>query len=104
MFGMQWHMQYDLSPPKFHTIQNLVDVSDIFIFFLLGGGERGVRGAGRGGGRFFIENPRRGGLPGGWGRGARGAGRVFAGNVGGGGAKYFFSGRNSHQENVYRPT
>ena len=27
-------------------LQNLVDVSDIFYFFLLGGGGRGVRGAG----------------------------------------------------------
>ena len=40
-----------------------------FIFFLLGGGERGVRGAGRGWGTIFIENPRGGGLPGGAGRG-----------------------------------
>ena len=67
------------------------------IFFLLGGGERGVRGAGRGGGRFFIENPRRGVSRAGGG-GARGAGRVFAGNVGGGGGlNIFFRGRNSHQ-------
>ena len=29
-----------------------------FLFFLLGEGEGGVRGAGGGGGRFFIENPR----------------------------------------------
>ena len=43
-----------------------------------------------------MENPRRRGLPGGWGAGRRGAGRVFAGNLGGG-AKYFFQGRNSHQ-------
>ena len=41
----------------------LVDVSDIFYFFLLGGGEGGVRGARRRGGSVFIENPRRGGLP-----------------------------------------
>ena len=34
-----------------------------FLFFLLGEGEGGVRGARRGGGgdRFFIENPTRGG-------------------------------------------
>ena len=45
------------------------------------------------GGRFFIENSRRGGgLPGGWGREGEGPGG-FAGNlVGGGGAKYFFPG------------
>ena len=41
-----------------------------FLFFSArGGGKGGVRGATRGGGRFFIENPRRGmGFPGGgWG-------------------------------------
>ena len=42
-----------------------------------------MRGAG--GGRFFIENSRRGGLSGGVGAGGRGSGRVFAGNLGGGG-------------------
>ena len=70
-----------LAPPK----MVLVDVSDIFYFFLLGGGERGARGAKigflrkiPGGGRV----PTRGGEgPGGWLRGAWG-----------GGAKYFFSG------------
>ena len=41
----------------------LVDVADIFYFLRLGGGGGGgVRGATKGaGGRFFIENPRRGG-------------------------------------------
>ena len=68
-----------------------VDVSDIF-FFLLGGGEGGVRGAGGGRGRgFFAENPRRGGgsfqVRGGG--GARGW-RVFAGNLGGGGQTFLF--------------
>ena len=44
----------------------------------------------------MIENPRSGGLPGGV--GGEGAGRVSAGDFwGGGGAKYFFRGRNSHQ-------
>ena len=33
-----------------------------FIFFLLGEGEPGVRGLREGGGRFFIENPRKGGV------------------------------------------
>ena len=37
-----------------------------------------------------MENPRRGGLPGGWGRGGRGAGRVFEGHFGGGGLNIFF--------------
>ena len=64
----------------------LVDVSDIFYFFLLGGGEGGVRGAGEVGGSFFFffcENPGRGGA------GRQGAGRV-CGRIGefsfGGGA------------------
>ena len=65
--------------------KHLVDVSDIFYFLLLGEGEWGSSRRGGGGGRFFIENPRRrGGLPGGWGRGGRGAGRVFVGKGGGG--------------------
>ena len=67
---------------KFST---LVDVSDIFHSFLLGGGERGVRGVRGRGGDFLLKVPGGGGgLPGGVGAG-RGAGRVFAGNVGGGG-------------------
>ena len=67
-----------------------------FYFFLLWGGEGGVRGAGKGGGgvRLFIENPRRGG--GSPGRvGVGGAGSVLAGNWGG--LNIFFQGRNSHQ-------
>ena len=54
---------------------------------------RGVsRGAGGVGGRFFIENPRRGGgSPGRVGAIWRGAGRV-CGKFGGGGAKYSFFG------------
>ena len=39
---------------------NLVDVSDILFFFLLGEGEWGVRG--EGGGFFFVEDPRRRGF------------------------------------------
>ena len=50
----------------------------------------GVRGAGRGGARFFIESPRRGGLPRGWGRRARGWGGCLQGI--GGGAKKVSSG------------
>ena len=71
------------------THHPLVDISDIFYSFLVGEGEGGVRGAG-GGGRFFIENPRRGGFPE---RG--GAGRVSAANwvfLGGRGANFFFRG------------
>ena len=81
----------------------ILDFLDIFYFFLLRGGEGGVRGAGGvgGGGRYFIENPRRGVLPGRMGAGGRGAGRVFAGNLWGrGGLNIFFRGRNSHQEMV----
>ena len=63
---------------------NLVDVSDIF-FFLLGGGQGGVRGDREGGGcRFFkLKIP-------GWGvsprkGGGEGVGRLSAGNFFGGG-------------------
>ena len=46
--------------------------------------EGGVRGAGRVGGGFFMENPRRGGGSPVWvGAGGRGARRVFAGMGGG---------------------
>ena len=46
----------------------------IFLIFFCSGGERGVRGAGRGGGRFLLK------IPGGGSRGGegRGAGRVSA--------------------------
>ena len=77
----------------------LVDASGIFYFFLLGEGEGGVRGDGRGGGiGFLLQIPGGGGVSGG--RGGRGAGRVSAANWGiwgGGGPKYFFRGRNVHQ-------
>ena len=54
---------------------------------------------GAGGGGFFIENPRRaGGLPDGWRRGGRGAGRLFARNWRRG-LNILFRGRNFHQEN-----
>ena len=61
----------------------------IILFFLLGEGEGGVRGARKGGGdRFFIENPTGGGFQKTKGReGVRGE----LGNLGGGGGKYFFS-------------
>ena len=65
------------------------------IFFLLGSGEGGVQGAGRGGGGFFMENPRKGGLPGGGGVGGEGVcGREGVcgefGGGGGGGLNIFF--------------
>ena len=71
----------------------LVDVLDIFYFFLFGEGE----GPGVGGGEigFFIENPRRGGVSR-RGRG-RGAGRVELGEFFGGGLNIVFRGRNVHQ-------
>ena len=64
------------------------------IFSALGGG-RGSPRSREGGGLIFIENPRRGG--GGFlqeGEGLRGREGVCGelGNLGGGGAKYFFSG------------
>ena len=65
-----------------------MDVSDIFIFFCSGKG-KGESGAAGRGGSVCIENPRRGGGVQG------GAGRVSAGNLGelgGGGAKFFFFG------------
>ena len=48
----------------------------------------GLTSGGNGGGTVFIENPKKGGLPGGWGRG-----QGLEGVCGGmGGAKYFFFG------------
>ena len=74
----------------------LVDVSDIvYFFFSARGSGRGSPGrqGGGGGSVFLLKIPGEGGgLPGGgWGEGA---GRVSAGNCGGGGAKYLFSGPN----------
>ena len=65
----------------------------IFLIFSRRGGGKEESGAtGRGRELFFIENPRRVGrvLPSG--RGGEGAGSVFARNLGGRGAKYFFPG------------
>ena len=69
-----------------------MDVSDIFYFFLLGEGEGGVRGARQGGDRFCIENPRRGQFRGEGPRGREGVCGELGNFLGGGGAKYFFSG------------
>ena len=75
----------------------LVDVLDIFYFFLLGEGEGGVRRDREGGGvGFLLKIPGGGGLP----RGGEGAGRESAGNsgeLGGGGLNIFFRGRNARQ-------
>ena len=76
-------------------MRDLADVSDIFYFCCSGRGKGIPRPPGRGGIRFFIENPRRagGGLQ--EGEGPRGPGVCLRrmGILGaGGGAKYFFSG------------
>ena len=79
-------------------MQNLVDVSDIFKFFSARGRGRGSprRQEGWGIGSFAKIPGGGGGFPG----GGAGAGRVSAANWGilGAGAKYFFRGRNVHQE------
>ena len=77
----------------------LVDVSDIFNFFLLGGGEGGVRGAGRAWGDFLWKTPG-GGSPGWVGAGARGR-EVVCGELGGGGLNIFFWGRNVHRRDYH---
>ena len=56
-----------------------MDVSDITNFFLVGGGEGGVRGAGRGGRDSFNGKSQEGGGLGGWGRGAEGPGGCLRG-------------------------
>ena len=63
----------------------LVDVSDIFYFVLLAGGEGGVRGTGTGWGDFLWKIPGGGGLPGGWGREGEAPGGCLWGFWGGGG-------------------
>ena len=90
----------EITPPKnsserlLEIFLVLVDVSDIFNFFLLGEGEGGVRGAGRGGGLIFSENPRREGVYGGGGLAGRerpgGCLRQIGGFWGGGGQIFFF--------------
>ena len=79
----------------------LVDVSDIFYFFCSGRrkGESEAPGVG-GGGRFFIENPRRGGAP--EGEGPRGREGVCSelGNGGGGGQNIFFGAEMSTKPEV----
>ena len=68
-----------------------MDVSDIFYFFCSGEGKgESEAPGGRGGGRFFIENPKAGVVSQEGGEGQRGCLRGM-----GGGLKVFFS----HQEN-----
>ena len=79
---------------------NLADVSDIFYFFSARGGGRGSpRPPGGGGVDFLLKIPEGGGSPGG--EGAEGPGGCLRriGDFGGGGAKYFFRGRNVHYVN-----
>ena len=58
------------------AVRHVVDVSDIFLFLFCSGEGKGESEApGRGGGSVFIENPRRGGLPGERRGGGRGAGK-----------------------------
>ena len=72
--------------------QYLVDVSDIFLFFfLLGGGEGGVRGD-REGGWFLLKIPEGGGSPGGGGDEGPGGWLQRIGDLGGGEDKYSFFG------------
>ena len=74
-----------------------------YFFFLLGGGEGGSRrqkGGGRG--RFFIEIPGGGaGLPERRRGGPKGREGVCGALGGGGRAKYFFRGRNAHQDKLH---
>ena len=83
---------HDQIKKKFTDELFLVDVSDIFYFFLLGEGEGEVRGReGGGGDRFCIENPRRGGGVSWW-EGAEGPGGSAAKWGTWGGLKFFFPG------------
>ena len=75
----------------------------LFIFFLLGGGEGGVRRQGGWGGRFPIENSRGGVSPRrGTGRGSRECPLGFRGG-GGGGLNVFFSGPKCPPSNFRQP-
>ena len=75
-----------------------MDVSDIFYFFC-SGRRKGEFEAPGGGGQFFIENPRRGGVfRRGGGEGPGGCLQRIWELGGGGGLNIFFRGRNVHQE------
>ena len=78
-----------------------MDVSDTFYFSARGRGRGSSRRQEGTGARFSIENPRRGGggLPPQRGGGPEGLGGCLRGIWRGGGwAKYFFPGRNAHQD------
>ena len=90
----------NLDIPSSGSKNTLVDVSDIFLFFLLGGGEGGVRATGRGGD--FIENPRGEVSPGGGG-GARGPGAGLLGIWEREGLNIFFRCRNARQDTLFGP-
>ena len=79
-----------------------MDVLDIFYFLLLGGGERGAQGAGRGrGDDFSWKIPGGGGSPRRVGAGGARGQEGVEGNLGGiwgGGLNISFRGRNSHQD------
>ena len=66
------------------------------IFLLLGGGERGVQGAGRGWEDIFVENPRKG-SPRRVGTGGSRGREGVCGEFGGGELNIFLRGRNSRQ-------
>ena len=61
-------------------------------FFCSGAGKGESEALGGGGGRFFIENPGGGGLPGRSGQGGEGPGGCLREICGGGGSIFFFSG------------
>ena len=78
-----------------------VDVSDILYFFCSGEGRGSATRQEGGGVRFLLKMPGgRGSLGRGGGGGPGGPGGCLRGIWGGGGPKYFFRGRNSHQEIV----
>ena len=68
------------------------------IFFIFSARGRGRGSSRRQEGRFSLKIPGGGGV-----RGGRGAGRAPAGNFGGGGAKYFFSGPKCPPRGTSRP-
>ena len=82
------HMSHICAHPQAGSVpenSNLVDVSDYFFFFLLGGGERGVRGAGMLGRDDFL-----GGSPGRVGAGGRRGWEGVCGESGGWGLNILF--------------
>ena len=67
-----------------------MDVSDILYFFCSGEGKGESEAPGGWGGRSFYGKSQEEGSTGWVGARGRGAGRVFAGNLGGDGAIFFF--------------